>query len=117
MRDAWGKNIDNPRYPHWCKITRGVNEDNFSDYDSEEQLIYEGECHSFTDTTILGNTVKEEKRKVSIPINQFEWEDFIPQVNDYVEVKIGKLMTEGGIVRDVVPDNYRTMVYYTVVRN
>lgn len=42
--------VSNPRWPHTCKIYRIVGESSFSD--GEIEVLYEGECRKYNNTSI-----------------------------------------------------------------
>lgn len=118
--------IENLRYPHYVKIVRitpGRVDDNnpFADDDAPleniEEVLYEGEGRSFTDTTTEGGkNVNENKRKSSIPIRFNEWdEDKQPQDGDVIKTVVGNNSTIG-IVNDCEPDNNRSIIYWTLRR-
>ncbi|MGN1231835.1 MAG: hypothetical protein ACI4UJ_00110 [Candidatus Cryptobacteroides sp.] len=113
--------IDNPRYPHVVKITRLSAESEYDPFKREsertEEILYEGEGRSFTDTTTEGDkNVDENKRKVSIPVRFDKWEEGKqPLDGDIIEVLIGN-NREVGMVKDSEPDNNRTIVYWNFRR-
>lgn len=113
--------IDNPRYPHVVKITRQSAEGEYDPFKGEpertEEILYEGEGRSFTDTTTEGDkNVDENKRKASIPVRFDQWEEGRqPLDGDMIEVLIGN-NREVGMVKDSEPDNNRTIVYWNFRR-
>lgn len=114
------QHIDNKRYPHKVRIVRKVYADMdnpFSDEESVDDVLYEGEGRSFTDTTTEGNgNVDESKRKASIPVRYDEWgADRKPVDGDIIEVDLcGNV--EVGIIKDCEPDNNRSIVYWNYRR-
>lgn len=108
--------IRNPRYPHYIKIVRReLPEDEFSDDEMEEVVIYEGCGRGYTDTTTTGTIELDlNKRKASIPVRFDEWgggdEKPYPIDGDIMTVTKGNV-TEEWRIRDFEPDNDRTVVY------
>ena len=115
--------MNNPRYPHSCKITRAINDDAMSDEmfnqaDLSESVIYEGQCRSFNRDTVSDNgDVVTSYRKLALPQKQDEWtEDTIIKAGDRVEVqKFGYI--EYGIVIDIYPSNLGTHIIWKYARN
>lgn len=118
--------IVNERYPHTVRILRimpgkGSDDNPFADVnmpsENTETVLYEGRGRSFTDTTTEGNNnVDENKRKSSIPRRFDEWkEGMLPKDGDTIESFVGK-SREIGIVKDIEPDNNRTIVYWSLRR-
>lgn len=127
--------INNPRYPHMIKIVRYVlPEDEFSEEEMTELIIYEGVGRGYTDTTTNGNDVDVNKRKASIPMRYDEWGDCChvynydengdavdvvkpyPMDGDILVVDKGNV-TEEWKVRDFEPDNDRSIIYAELNRN
>lgn len=119
--------IINLRYPHTIKIVR-VNKSQDADPDDPleevlgegveaEEILYEGDGRSFTDTTTAGtDKVDSNKRKASIPVRYDEWGAAKkPLDGDTIYATIGK-NTEVGMVRDCESDNNRTLVYWDYIR-
>ena len=118
--------IENPRYPHRIRIVRtvpgsGGDGNPFADADAAvedtEEVLYEGEGRSFTDTTTEGGkNVDENKRKASIPVRYDEWgAGRCPLDGDTIEATVGSNV-ERGVVKDCEPDNNRTVVYWDLRR-
>ena len=108
--------IRNPRYPHCIKIVRReLPEDEFSDDEMEEVVIYEGCGRGYTDTTTVGTVELDlNKRKASIPVRFDEWpygEDKPYPVNGDIMTVTKVNVTEEWRIRDFEPDNDRTVVY------
>ena len=109
--------IDNPRFPHWCRITRPVENTNPMVDEQTEQVIYEGECRSFDNhTTSQRGDVITTARKLSLPVRQQEWDcRMIPLEGDSIEVcKLSH--KEYGIVKDKMPGNLGTHIIWEYVR-
>lgn len=119
--------IINLRYPHTIKIVR-VNKSQDVDPDDPleetldegveaEEILYEGEGRSFTDTTTTGtDKVDSNKRKASIPVRYDEWEAAKkPLDGDTIYATVGE-NTEVGMVRDCESDNNRTLIYWDYIR-
>lgn len=108
---------DNPRYPHKCTITRQRETDAMFD-ESESVVIYDGECRSFSKTTVSDSgEVITSLRVLSIPTLQSEWtEDTVPREGDIVHVDKGSF-TEDGIVVDKEPTNLGTHVLWRDDKN
>lgn len=112
--------IDNPRWPHYICIDRTDTGDNPFSEEVSTSNIYDGVGRSYTDTTTTGGGTEESrvdvnKRKASIPVRFDGWE--IPvEVGDTITVTMGN-MTESGMIKDVEPDNNRTVIYWELTRN
>lgn len=117
--------VDNPRFPHTCKISRVVRDSatqskspRNDDDEQESVVIYEGICRSFDfHTTSSSGELISSNRKLSLPQKQDEWtEETIPQEGDIVEVqKFG--YTEYGLVKDIMPSNLGTHILWNYGRN
>lgn len=110
--------VDNPRYPHIITIVRMSYPDRYSTGEPTEEVIYEGEGRSYTDTTTTGDAkVDTNKRKASIPVRFDEWDEGkVPMSGDILRVVKGSI-TEEWEVKDFEPDNDRTVVYGEHNRN
>lgn len=110
--------VRNPRYPHMITIVRMTYPDRYSQGDPTEEIIYEGEGRSYTDTTTTGDAkVDTNKRKASIPKRFDEWEEGkVPMSGDILRAVKGSI-TEEWEVKDFEPDNDRTVVYGEHNRN
>jgi hypothetical protein len=122
--------MNNPRFPHWITITRGIgdeqNPDPFGD-EPERETIYEGPGRSYTRSN-LGSKgeVLTNEQVVALPVRQQDWTEKeveegeeprpIPIVGDRVEVKRGA-QTEYGDLTDVRPNNFGTDLIFDYVRN
>lgn len=136
--------IDNPRFPHTCRILRyatvGPMEDQAempvpdpmtdeedsggAGQDEEPALpegitvIYEGKCRSDNRDTISDNgDVIASYRTLALPLKQDEWTgDTIPQEGDKIELqRFG--YKEYGLVIDRRPSNLGTHILWKYVRN
>lgn len=135
--------INNPRFPHRCRIIRyaatepmedqaNVNDPLADDIAEEGQLegdtyinesdgstvIYEGICRSDNRDTISDNgDVIASYRTLALPLKQDEWtEDTIPMEGDKVELqRFG--YKEYGLVIDKRPSNLGTHILWKYVRN
>lgn len=110
--------IDNPRFPHWCRITRPTDNDDPMLDESEECVVYEGECRSFDDhTTNHRGEVITSARKLSLPVRQQQWGEkwAMPLEGDSVCVCKGS-HKEYGIVKDKMPGNLGTHILWEYVR-
>ncbi len=135
--------IDNPQYPHDILIYRVTqkkttttgsdsktvdDEDPFAEtgttedsgttttVSEEKTIIYQGKGQSYTDTTTTGDDkVENNKRKISIPVRYDKWKDVWPLDGDTVEVTMGNVK-EKGTVKDFEPDNFRSVVYWELLR-
>lgn len=111
-------NVSNPRFPHYCQIIRATpSEDPMVD-ETEQTVIYEGECRSYDKNT---STIKGEiivsYRVLSLPVKQSEWtEDNIPKEGDWVNVNKGSYMEEGKVI-DRMPGNLGTHILWKYGRN
>lgn len=109
---------DNPRFPHYCKITRVVDNEDPMEDEQQEVVIYEGKCRSFTTTTTSDKgEIISSYRKLALPQVQSEWtDDTIPQEGDRVYVeKFG--FKEYGFVIDRIPGNLGTHILWKYGRN
>ena len=122
--------IDNPRFPHTCKILRYrsespmqdeplFNDDEDSDSDvGIVKVIYSGPCRGFNRDTVADNgDVNTSYRMLSLPVRQQDWtEDTIPIEGDKIVLqKYG--CTEYGRVVDKRPGNLGTHIMWKYVRN
>lgn len=135
--------IDNPQFPHDILIYRvtqkkttttgsdsktvddddpfaetGTTTDNdtTTTVSEEKEIIYQGKGMSYTDTTTTGDgKVEDNKRKISIPVRYDKWQDKWPLDGDTVEVTMGNVK-EKGTVKDFEPDNFRSVVYWELLR-
>ena len=110
--------LDNPRFPHWCRISRPVDDGDPMTDTSEETLVYEGCCRSFDNhTTGQHGEVNTSVRKLSVPVLQQEWgcERPIPLEGDTIKVCKGS-HCEYGIIKDKMPGNLGTHFLWEYVR-
>ncbi|MDY2642233.1 MAG: hypothetical protein SOW01_07650 [Mediterranea sp.] len=114
--------MNNPRFPHSCKITRAVNdnplEDEFSNGAVLSKTVYDGECRAFNRDTVSDNgDVVTSYRKLALPLKQDEWtEENVVKAGDRVEVqKFGFI--ERGVVVDIYPTNLGTHIIWKYARN
>lgn len=110
--------LDNPRFPHWCRITRPNDDGDPMTDTSEGTVVYEGVCRSFDfHTTSVKGDVISTARKLSLPVLQQEWGCGrpIPLEGDTVEVCKGS-HREYGIVKDKMPGNLGTHILWEYVR-
>ena len=130
-------NVNNPRFPHYCRIIRyatvepmedqtNVSEDPMSDESLDNQsgstectkVIYEGVCRSDNRDTISDNgDVIASYRTLSLPLRQQEWtEETIPCEGDKIELqRFG--YKEYGMVIDRRPGNLGTHILWKYARN
>ncbi len=101
--------INNPRYPHDIKISRFDYVDRYSEKITET-LLWQGKGRCYTNGTIEGRNVDNSHRFLSIPVRFDEWTNNRPTNGDTVTVKQG-FVTETMTVKDVEPDNNRTVIY------
>lgn len=116
--------INNPRFPHTCKIYRTVvkgngdvaddpNVDEDDAEQTEEVVCYEGRCRSYDhDTTSDRGDVITQVRILALPLKQDEWtRDTVPQKGDLV--KVNKIsFDESGTIIDVRPNNLGTNIFW-----
>lgn len=110
--------IDNPRFPHCCKITRPQHSDDPMVDTTGERVIYEGVCRSFDNhSTNQNGDVLFNVRKLSLPVRQQEWGEGrpIPLEGDSICVCKGS-HCEYGIVKDKMPGNLGTHLLWEYVR-
>lgn len=114
--------INNPRFPHSCRIYREVvsreivGDDPDVDEDDEqveETTCYEGKCRSYDqDITSDRGDVITQRRMLALPMKQGEWtESNVPKKGDKVEVDKGSFK-EWGAVIDVRPNNLGTNIVW-----
>lgn len=99
--------IDNPRFPHTCKITR-VGENNPLSSEEEEVVVYEGVCRVYDKhTTSDRGEVITSYRGLAIPVDRNGWIErgIAPQEDDYISID-REPMVEDGKVIDVNPANF-----------
>lgn len=99
--------IDNPRFPHTCRITRVGENDPLS---SEEDVVtvYEGECRAYEkNTTSDSGDVISSFRGLAVPVDRKGWMErgIVPFEDDYVVVDRGGYEESGKII-DVNPANF-----------
>lgn len=112
------EHLDNPRFPHYCKITRPMQSDDPMVDTAEECLVYEGPCRSFDNhTTNQSGDVLNSVRKLSLPVLQQDWgkEWPIPLEGDSIKVCKGS-HCEYGVVKDKMPGNLGTHLLWEYVR-
>ena len=121
------KMIDNPEFPHTCRIIRYRSDSPMQDEplfgEAEEDagtetVIYEGPCRGFNRDTVADNgDVNTSYRMLSLPVKQQQWtEETIPLEGDKIELrKFGH--TEYGRVVDKRPGNLGTHIMWKYVRN
>ena len=99
--------VDNPRFPHNCKIVRPVDEDPMQD-ESVDIVIYEGSCRVYDKNTVSDKgDVVASYRGLALPIDREGWIGIgtAPREGDTVIVDRGT-HTENGRVIDVNPANF-----------
>ena len=109
--------INNPRFPHTCRIVRYDNSDPMVD-DTEGIVIYEGECRSDNKAVTSDNGEHNVSyRTLALPLKQDEWtENTIPLEGDRIELqRFG--YKEYGIVVDKRPSNLGTHILWKYARN
>ena len=116
--------MNNPRFPHWCRILRKNTEDPMEDEqdfspldeyivpsdssDSSDDgdsavIIYEGECRSYKiNTTSDKGDVITSQRGLALPLNQDGWDALgvVPAEGDEIIVVHGTSFKEYGRVID-----------------
>lgn len=112
--------IDNPMWPHRITIERKTYSDNPFDDEESTEVLYDGKGRSYTDTTTTGGGTDEKrvdvnKRKASVPVRFDKWEKPV-LAGDTITATMGN-MVESGVVTDFEPDNFRSVVYWEVVRD
>ena len=99
--------VDNPRFPHICRIVRPIDEDPMQD-ESEEVVVYEGSCRVYDKNTVSDKgDVVASYRGLALPIDREGWIGIgtVPREGDTVIVDRGT-HTETGRVIDVNPGNF-----------
>lgn len=98
---------NNPRFPHQCRITRGVDDDPMID-ETEVVLIYEGKCRDYDKNTVSDKgDVLNNYRGLALPLDREGWiaVGTVPREGDMVEVDRGTHKESGRVV-DVNPANF-----------
>ena len=99
--------VDNPRFPHICKIVRPMYEDPMQD-ESEDVVVYEGSCRVYDKNTVSDKgDVVASYRGLALPVDREGWIEVgtVPREGDTVIVDRGT-HTENGRVIDVNPANF-----------
>lgn len=110
--------IDNPRFPHKCKILRYSPSKNPLEDEEEGVVVYEGICRGFDKlTTSVSGEVLSSYRGLSLPIKQNEWtSETIPQEGDRLLLDRGVYIEHGEVI-DRMPGNLGTHLLWKYVRN
>lgn len=109
------RTLDNPRYPHAIKVVRTFVEDDPFVENDEAVVMYEGCGRSYTDTTVTGSgKMDRNRRKAVIPVRFDEWAKSLLD-GDAIIATMGNIVEEG-VIKDVEPDNERTVVYWELGR-
>lgn len=99
--------VNNPRFPHTCKIVRPLDEDPMVD-ESEESVIYEGTCRAYDkNTTSDKGDVLNSFRGLALPVDREGWVALgtVPREGDTVIVDRGTHKEYGRVV-DVNAGNF-----------
>ena len=99
--------VNNPRFPHTCRITRAIDEDPMLD-ESGFSVIYEGKCRAYDKNTVSDKgDVLNSFRGLALPIDREGWTSLgiVPREGDEVEVDRGTHKESGRVV-DVNPANF-----------
>ena len=108
--------LDNPRFPHTCRIYRAEFPDPFSQ-ESIETEVYSGMCRSYTrNHTSASGDIITSTRVVAIPVNNTGWKGAYPMTGDIVVVDTGASKEEG-IVLDFLPNNFGSDITWRYGRN
>lgn len=106
--------VDNPRWPHKCKIYRLTVATNWDD--GEEVSLYEGKCRKYGNTSIRtfqGNSgVVKADYALSIP-GQLSG----IQPGDLVDVTDLNSTTKAGLITDCHTGTLGTTVYFNLSKN
>ena len=109
--------VNNPRFPHTCRILRKVSEsplddeENFTPMDEKADagtVIYEGPCRSYEKhTTSDRGEVITSYRGLALPLTQDDWTrlGIVPEEGDEVAVNRGSHKEYGRVV-DKNPANF-----------
>lgn len=106
--------VENPRWPHTCKVYRMRGASNFSK--GEQEIIYEGPCRKYGNTSIrtfTGNDgVQRADYALSIPGQ-------IRGISTGVLIDVEDLVgtISGAIATDSYPTNLGTTVYFCLPKN
>lgn len=106
--------VDNPRWPHWCKIYRFEGETNWDE--GQEKVLYEGKCRKYGNTSIRtfeGNSgVQKADYALSIP-GQLEG----VLTGDLVDIidRCGEI--RAAILSDCHTGNMGTTVFFNLSKN
>ena len=100
---------DNPRFPHYCKITRPEAHDPLKDESEDgEIVVYEGKCRAYDKNTVSDKgDVITSNRGLAVPVTREGWValGIAPKEGDRVYVDRGSF-TEYGTVVDKNPANF-----------
>lgn len=110
--------VNNPRFPHTCKITRGVPSDDPMEDEQEPVVIYEGPCRGYEkNTTSISGEIITTNRGLSLPKSKDEWQrDVVPQEGDIVEVDYGPYTEHGKVIDKMVANFHGTHVIWKYVK-
>ena len=99
--------VDNPRFPHICKIVRPMYEDPMQD-ESEDVVVYEGSCRVYDKNTVSDKgDVVASYRGLALPVDREGWIEVgtVPREGDTVIVDRGTHLENGRVI-DVNPANF-----------
>lgn len=99
--------VNNPRFPHTCRITRAGSSDNPMSDEGEATVIYDGACRGYEVRTISSSgEVITTNRGLSLPIDRNGWTGKqIPLEGDFVVVDYGPYK-ESGLILDKATANF-----------
>lgn len=106
--------IRNKRFPHRCKVYRMTEENAFSD--GEEEVIYEGECRNYNNTSLRTFYEKTQAGRViradygvNIPISETP---FMARSGDLLDIELPNEIIKGLIISDLYIGTMGINIYY-----
>lgn len=106
--------VNNPRFPHWCKIYKYEGETSFDE--GKEVVLYEGECRKYGNTSIRTFTsnsgIQKADYALSIPGQ-------VCNITTGIFADVRDLTGEikGAFITDSYPTNLGTTVYFNLPKN
>lgn len=113
--------VDNPRFPHWCRIWRIVGETSMRE--GEEVLLYEGECRKYTGyRPTEPDGVEKEIYALSLPLvyrfidaDEATYKADRIHEGDWVEIH-DRLGVWKGTVKSIMAGNLGTTIHWEDVK-
>lgn len=112
------KKIDNPRFPHWCKIYRISDVNPFGE-DGEAEVLYDGECREYSNNSIRTFNTNTEQGQIlngdyaiNIPRN-----DLKVRAGDLIDLKSKNFEFQGRACSDCYVGTMGSIVYFNYSKN